>query len=59
MKLNLRKKNDEAEYCGVMIYKTDKKVLASKAKEQGLKVSDVMRSLINDYVDGNITIELQ
>ena len=59
MKLNLRKKNDEIEYCGVMIYKTDKKVLASKAKEQGLKVSDVMRSLINDYVDGNITIELQ
>ena len=59
MKLNLRKKNDETEYCGVMIYKIDKKVLASKAKDQGLKVSDVMRSLINDYVDGNITIELQ
>lgn len=59
MKLNLRKKNDETEYCGVMVYKTDKKVLASKANEQGLKVSDVMRSLINDYVDGNITIELQ
>ena len=58
MKLNLRKKNDETEYCGVAIYKTDKEVLVSKAAEQGLKVSDVMRSLINDYVDGIITIEL-
>lgn len=58
MKLNLRKKNDETEYCGVVIYKSDKEVLVSKAAEQGLKVSDVMRSLINDYVDGIITIEL-
>lgn len=58
MKLNLRKKNDETEYCGVTIYKADKEVLVSKANEHGLKVSDVMRSLINDYVDGNITIEL-
>lgn len=58
MKLNLRKKNDETEYCGVNIYKTDKEMLTAKASELGLKVSDVMRSLINDYVDGNITIEL-
>lgn len=58
MKLNLRKKNDETEYCGVLIYKSDKELLVSKANDKGLKVSDVMRSLINDYVDGNITVEL-
>lgn len=58
MKLNLRKKNDTTEYCGCVIYKSDKDALTAMAAAQNLKLSDIMRSLINDYVDGNITVEL-
>ncbi len=58
MKLNLRKKNDETEYVGVNIYKSDKQQLTQIAEQLGLKVSDVLRSLINDVVDNKIKIEL-
>ena len=58
MKLNLRKKNDETEYVGVNIYKSDKQQLTQIAEQLGLKVSDVLRSLINDVVDNKIKIKL-
>lgn len=58
MKLNLRKKKDSTSYVGVHIYDSDRAVFAEKCEALGVKPSDVLRSLINSYIDGEIEIEL-
>lgn len=38
------------------MYESDKLVFEEKAKSQGLSLSEVLRSLANDYIDGNIEL---
>lgn len=58
MKLNLKKKNEARFNIGVSLYDSDKKKLTEYAESKGITVSIVLRSLINDLLDGNLDIEL-
>lgn len=55
-KLNLKRKTDEKFNVGFQMYESDKVAFEQKAKAQGLSFSDALRSLANDYIDGNIEI---
>lgn len=57
-KLNIREPRDEGKQnVGVSIYHSDKLEFEKVAHQHGMPVSAVLRSLINDFIDGNITIE--
>lgn len=55
-KLNLKKKLDNKFNVGFAMYESDKVAFEQKAKAQGLSFSEALRSLANDYIDGNIEI---
>lgn len=55
-KLNLKRKLDNKFNVGFAMYESDKLVFEEKAKSQGLSLSEVLRSLANDYIDGNIEL---
>ena len=55
-KLNLKRKLDTKYNVGFAMYESDKVAFEQKAKAQGLSFSDALRSLANDYIDGNIEI---
>lgn len=57
-KLNIKPSKDEGKCnIGLVIYHSDKKKLERMAAENGINTTTVLRSLINDYLDGNITID--
>lgn len=57
MQLNIREKNEGKVNVGLVIYYSDKQALDEKAREFGINTSTLLRSLINDVIDGKITIE--
>ena len=58
MKLNLRTKNEEKVSLGVMIYTSDKVAFDAIADLKGISTAMLLRSLVNNLVDGNIDIEI-
>ena len=58
MKLNLKNRDEGKVNVGVAIYKSDKDALDRLADNLGITTSLLLRSLINDLIDGNIVIEL-
>lgn len=51
MKLNLKAKNEGKKHLGFQIYESDFDALHAYADENGVTVSVVARSLINDFLD--------
>lgn len=58
MKLNLRSKQDDKVSIGVMIYTSDKMAFDAIADQKGISTAMLLRSLINNLVDGNIEVEI-
>lgn len=58
MKLNLRSKTEEKVSIGVMIYASDKMAFDSMADNKGISTAMLLRSLINNLVDGHIEVEI-
>ena len=59
MKLNLRKRDDNGKVnIGVAIYQSDKEAFDKIADDLGITTSILLRSIINDVIDGNITVEI-
>lgn len=51
MKLNLTTKTDEKKQLGVMIYESDYDSLQEIASNEGIKLTMLVRSILNDYLD--------
>ena len=51
MNLNLKAKNESKQLLAVHIYKSDYDYMQAFAKEQGMKLSDFTRTLINNFID--------
>lgn len=51
MNINLKPKNETKHNIGVAIYESDKKRLEEYAQSNGMTVSLIVRSLINDLLD--------
>ena len=56
-KINLKFKSAPKETVGFQMYSDDKEKLEEIAKNLGLSVSTLLRSLANDVIDGNIILE--
>lgn len=57
-KLNLKHKAESKSNVGVPLYDSDKAALEAIADSMGLSTSMLVRSLINDLLDGNIKVEI-
>lgn len=57
-KLNLKKKALEKINMTVSLYTEDKQVIDSLAESLGISTSMLVRSLINDIIEGKIKIEV-
>lgn len=53
MKINLQTKDEEKRQLGVMIYSSDYEYLQAKASTEGIKLTMLVRSILNDYMDNN------
>lgn len=58
MKLNLRTRDEGKVNIGCSVYMSDKQAFDAVARQLGITTSLLMRSLINDIIDGNITVEI-
>lgn len=58
MKLNIREKDEGKVNVGLVIYYSDKITLDEKARSFGINTSTLLRSLINDVIDGNIKVDI-
>lgn len=58
MKLNIREKDEGKVNVGLVIYYSDKIALDEKARSFGINTSTLLRSLINDVIDGNIKVDI-
>lgn len=57
-KINLKHKLEEKELMGVKLYVSDKRALEVLANSLGLTTSVLMRSVINDLLEGNIVVKI-
>lgn len=58
LKLNARFRKGDKQYVGCNIYTQDKQELLRISEELGIGFSSLMRSLLNDVVEGKIVVEL-
>lgn len=58
LKLNLKHKAEPKYTIGLQLYASDKSTLEAMADSMGLSTSMLVRSLINDLLDGNIKIDI-
>lgn len=58
MKLNLKHKAEPKYTVGFQLYESDKNAIEAIASHLGVTVSMLMRSLVNDLIDGNINVTI-
>lgn len=56
MKINLKPKDDKVVHVGANIYVSDKEFIDEYTRKTGISLSNLIKSLINNLQDGELTI---